>query len=1194
MPEYEGIFKKVADSKNTGEISVNSSEYSRTVLTAKTSTGWCIILVEDNLAFYNQIYWQMLITGSINVMLILFIAFIYFNSIRRRVRAENAHSEGTKFFLNVSDDVNLKMRGILRLLKNSGDEKSGGNLAEIKQEVEEVYDELNKVADGLKVAELNPVEQVAEREITEDLKLSKTGRRVRLQIIAILCVAMIFTLALGLQTAISWGNSRVNREVDRYENILTNFIEADKTIFQIMATEVAEHAEQIENPESAVQLLRELKKNYPEIFVTYLANPYKENQIEISNGWKPRAGWRVANESWYKNTDKTDGAISISNPYYNELNGRYCISLTTAIYKKNGDFVGIFGADFYLDKLLSAMSGTYSTEDKKSSWNQYIFLVDKNGATVNHPNPKYKLTVTNGADVNDTEYRTLYDSTEIEFFKNYEGVQVAAGMKKNNVSGFSVVAVERWSNVYGMNIILLSVVIFLLFGTGILAVQFLMNQLFRWQDEVNRQLRESADKAIAAGRAKSQFLAQMSHEIRTPINAVIGMNEMILRESTEPAIKKYAADVASGSENLLSLINDILDFSKIESGKMELVPTNYAVASLLNDLVNMTKPRAEKKGLKFNVEVDSDIPTEFYGDVVRVRQVITNILTNAVKYTPEGQIDFMIDGEKNGDEEFSLHVRVKDTGIGLKPQDKEKLFTDFLRFDTVKNQNIEGTGLGLAITHKLVERMGGKIEVESVYGEGSTFSVTLPQKIINPGPLGDYVEILENAYKERKKYQAEFTAPDAEILVVDDNETNLVVVRGLLKQTKVKITTVLSGTECLDEIAKKHFDIIFLDHMMPAPDGIETLHRAKKLRNNLCKDSPYIILTANAISGAREMFMKEGFDDYISKPIDARKLEDMLIKYLPEDKVKLAGENSEEEPEKISQPEEIFEPEENSGGVENHKGLIDVELGLQYSADMLDIYKDVLQTYCTLGDEKRQEIIDTFDAEDWKNYTVYVHSLKSTSMTIGAAELSELAKKLEDSGRSYTTENNTDSLNFIKANHEKLLQLHEKVVAEGFEVLKQIDEESGDEENFEPEKISQPEESFEPEKNSDGIENHKGLIDVEVGLQYSADMLEIYRDVLQTYCASGDENSKKLAESFGAEDWKNYHAQIRSLQSESMTIGAGELSDLAKNIENAAKKLAAENDDDSLNFIKENHEKLLQLHKEVVAEGFEILERIEI
>ena len=1189
LPEYEKIFQQLSTSDN-GDITLNSTGYFQTVLTAKTSNDWCIILVEDNLAFYNQIYWQMMITGSINVMLILFIAFIYFNSIRRRVRAENAQTEGAKFFIGVSDDVNFKMTEILRLIQNADEKKSDGKISEIKREVEKIHDELNKVADGLKVAALNPVEQVAEQEITEDLKLSKTGRRVRLQIISVLCVAMIFTLALGVQTAISRGNSQINREIDRYENVLTNFIDGNKTIFRIMATEVAEHADALENgsPENVVAFLRELKKNYPEIFVAYVANPYKENQILVSNDWRPKRGWRVADEPWYKNTDKTDGAISISNPYYNELNGRYCISLTTAIYKRSGEFVGIFGADFYLDRLLSAMSGSYSTNAGGSAWNQYVFIADKNGGLLNHPNPKYKLSVTNITDIKDTEYRSLYDSFEPEYLKNYEGVHIVAGAKKNNATGFSVVAVERWSSVYGVNIILLSTAIILLFGIGMVAVQYLMNQLFRWQDDVNLKLRESADKAIAAGLAKSKFLAQMSHEIRTPINAVIGMNEMILRESTEPAIKKYAADVASGSENLLSLINDILDFSKIESGKMELVPTNYEIGSLLNDLVNMIEPRAKKKNLKFNVEVDPNIPTEFYGDVVRIRQIITNFLTNAVKYTPNGQVDFIVTGEKTGDDEFNLCVHVKDTGIGLKTQDKEKLFDDFSRFDSVKNQNIEGTGLGLAITRKLVEQMGGKIEVESVYGEGSTFTVTLPQKIINPDPLGDYAEFLKNSYREREKYQAEFTAPNAEILVVDDNETNLVVVRGLLKQTKIKITTVLSGTECLEEITKKHYDIIFLDHMMPEPDGVETLHRAKNLENNLCKNSPCIILTANAISGAREMFMKEGFDDYISKPIDAHKLETMLIKYLPEEKVIIAGENSDEEPEKIPQPEE------NSGGVKNHKGLIDVELGLQYSAEMIEIYQDVLQTYCTLGEEKRREIIDTFDAEDWKNYTVYVHSLKSTSMTIGAAELSDLAKKLEDAGRSYTTENNTDALNFIRANHEKLLQLHEKVVAEGFGILKEIDTESGEEENFESEKISQPDKIEEPEKNSVGIENHKGLIDVETGLQYSAEMIEIYRDVLQTYCTSGEEKRAELAESFGAEDWKNYSAQVRSLQSESMTIGAGELSDLAKKIESAAKKSATENDTDALNFIRANHEKLLQLHEKVVAEGFEILKRIEI
>ncbi len=551
--------------------------------------------------------------------------------------------------------------------------------------------------------------------------------------------------------------------------------------------------------------------------------------------------------------------------------------------------------------------------------------------------------------------------------------------------------------------------------------------LFRIQIKASERdnLERAWSAAESANKAKSNFLANMSHEIRTPINAIIGMNEMIIRETGDESIKAYAQSAASAGDTLLSLINDILDFSKIEAGKLEIVPVEYATTSLISDTVSMIRPRAAEKNLNFEINVDKNLPEVLSGDVVRVRQIITNFLTNAVKYTQEGTVTFNVGGERTDKKNFVLKISVKDTGMGIKSEDLKNLFGEFKRFDMEKNQNIEGTGLGLAITYSLVRSMKGKIDVNSIYGEGSIFTVTLPQRIIKEDPVGDYAEKLELHRSEREDYKVSFVAPDAKILIVDDNELNLKVAAGLLKDTKIQIATCKSGYECLDKIRKEKFDIVFLDHMMPGIDGTETLHLAENEENNFCKNSPFIALTANAVSGAREMFIKEGFDDYLSKPINPDIFEKMIRKYLPPEKILSPEEVSEK---KIETPKTL---EKNSATFNGKTSdLIDLKSGLARSGGFEDIYRDLLETFRDLKEKKQAEILDALNSENIKDYTTYVHSLKSTALTLGAVELSALAKNLEDAGRKVTGENDKDAAEFIKANNEKMIQMYDEAVAE--------------------------------------------------------------------------------------------------------------------------------------------------------------------
>ena len=411
------------------------------------------------------------------------------------------------------------------------------------------------------------------------------------------------------------------------------------------------------------------------------------------------------------------------------------------------------------------------------------------------------------------------------------------------------------------------------------------NRAMKKISEQNSELSESEKKADAANKAKSEFLSNMSHEIRTPINAIIGMNEMILHEADDEKILEYAEAVDVSSNMLLSLINDILDFSKIEAGKIEIVNTNYQLSSVLVDCIDMIMGRLKSKGLNFVVRCSETIPNEFSGDVIRVRQILYNILTNAVKYTEEGSVELLVEGVRKDNNIFFLTVSVKDTGIGMTEESLKKIFSKFERFDMERNRNIEGTGLGLSIVKGLVDNMGGEIKVTSEYGKGSEFTITLPQQIVDNTPMGPFDSGIKQKQRKEKESAKEFVAPEASILVVDDVTMNLKVFLNLLKKTKISVDTAESGKGCIEKVRQKKYDIVFIDHMMPGMDGIETFHAMQTLSDNKNSETPIIMLTANAQSGSEEMYKSEGFSDYLSKPIRGADLGDMVRKYLPKNKI---------------------------------------------------------------------------------------------------------------------------------------------------------------------------------------------------------------------------------------------------------------------------------------------------------------------
>ncbi|MBO4425827.1 MAG: response regulator [Clostridiales bacterium] len=522
------------------------------------------------------------------------------------------------------------------------------------------------------------------------------------------------------------------------------------------------------------------------------------------------------------------------------------------------------------------------------------------------------------------------------------------------------------------------------------------------------KLFEEKTRAESANHAKSDFLANMSHEIRTPINAVLGMNEMILREgrtaqelsdndiqARKEAMKNivlYAGDVENAGHNLLAIVNDILDFSKIEAGQMDLMESPYQLSSMLNDLSNMTLYKARDKGLEFVIDVDGSLPDELFGDELRIKQIFTNLLNNAVKYTEHGIIRFRLRGERNEDGMITLVAAVRDTGIGIKTEDKEKLFVNFERLE--RNSTNPGSGLGLPITQRLLAMMHGTIAVESEYGKGSTFTVTIPQKIVKDVPVGDFQKRFEDNVLSAGVYRESFRAPDAHILIVDDTKMNLAVVVNLLKNTKMKVDTAYTGPGAIALCEINRYDLILMDQRMPEMDGTETLHLIRGSETGASKDSPVICLTADAVVGAKERYLAEGFTDFLTKPVDSYALEKMIIKYLPEDKVERLSE------EDIASPEDAAV----SDGFDSlREAGIDPKVGLTYCQNDNAFYRSMLAEYAHAKPEKEAVLKKYYAESDWNNYAINVHALKSTSKMIGATSLSEICARLEQAANSGDT-----------------------------------------------------------------------------------------------------------------------------------------------------------------------------------------------
>ncbi|MBO4846547.1 MAG: response regulator [Lachnospiraceae bacterium] len=516
-----------------------------------------------------------------------------------------------------------------------------------------------------------------------------------------------------------------------------------------------------------------------------------------------------------------------------------------------------------------------------------------------------------------------------------------------------------------------------------------------------KKINEEKQRAVDMSNAKTRFLASMSHEIRTPINSILGMNEMILRENDDEVIDKYARSVRSSGKMLLTLVNDVLDFSKIEAGKVEINKANYSLSRLLSEIMPLIRERSDDKSLDFITKIKGEIPDGQYSDEFRIKQILINIINNAVKYTDEGSVILSVSGKYRTEDIFELNLDVSDTGRGIKKEELPNLFDAFSRADMGKNRNIEGTGLGLAIVKSVVDTLGGTIDVESEYGKGSKFMVMVPVKVTDKTPVSEDFESGFNR-NDVKEDDCEFTAPEAKVLAVDDNHSNLTIVKLFLKRTGIIPDLCSNGDDAVKKCKEKKYDLILLDHMMPKPDGVETLKTIKNDKDSLNRDTTAIVLTANALAGSRQMYMDAGFADYLTKPVEAKVLEDTVKRYLPKDKILNVDSISEKE----DNPDDFIEeflPEDNTSSninvslkerLSEIEGM-DYDVALSHAAHDDEVLKDILSSIVDESHDRIERMRKSVTEKNFESYEIDAHAVKGLMATIGVQKLHERAKQHE-------------------------------------------------------------------------------------------------------------------------------------------------------------------------------------------------------
>ena len=815
---------------------------------------------------------------------------------------------------------------------------------------------------------------------------------------------------------------------DKDAEAIDGFLSQGETVLRVTSRIIEKSLEHGAKQAQIESLLVSEAEHYKHSDDFVLCNMFGILREEFFNGgrWTPAVGYVPSNRPWFQNAPMEKDKVALIPTHLNPHSGEQVVTISLRLSDKKS----VLAVDLYLKDLLAKV--------KKSNLSNMQVIIDKKGTVISHTditqNGRNYLSADYWGSDEEKLARAISFAGKEPFVFNLRGRDYRVFSTLIQGEWYVVRLVEEhslWKDLHltilrNAGIALLSYIIFVLLAIAAFA-KFM--------------------KIVRVNNSKTSFLTSMSREIRSSINGILGMNSIVQKDLHDDNMKEYTNNIQSAGQSVLSLVNDVLDVTKIESGRLSIESMEYEIFTILQECYNENEPKAKAKGLTFHIDCDPDIPSCLWGDENRIIQIVNNLLSNAIKFTEVGGVSLSVGydnlppiGSLRTDDYIMLKIAVKDTGIGIRNEERNSIFKKFIHDNTTETGNIEGMGLGLSLTQELLAKCGGHMTINSRYGEGSSFLVEIPQLVLNTEPMGDFAIHYKNASRKNKEIADVFLAPEARILIVDDVELNLKMFRGFLKNSQVKIDEALSGHQCLQLVESRRYDLIFLDHMMPVMDGVDVFRKMKMMDKFPNKDTPVIALVSEEESFTKDSFLAEGFADYLIKPLKERDLRRTLKWYLPKQLVltpedlnepvmPLANSTSSASKATNNNIDSVFDDDEIElrsitaptliDRFKPFEDILDVKAGLNYCADDEEIYVEMLQEY--IGSPLCRNVDNCYRNSDWDNYRFYMHVLYDSSVAIGATSMAEKFLNLENASRE-------SRLKVVHENHDLAMALHAELI----------------------------------------------------------------------------------------------------------------------------------------------------------------------